>query len=53
MNNGELSRPIDVAVFVDFENIYISVRNKYDVNPNFESIMDKCMEYGRVTIARA
>jgi uncharacterized protein (TIGR00288 family) len=43
----------DVAVFVDFENIYISVRNKYDVNPNFESIMDKCQEYGRVTIARA
>ncbi|MFQ6057406.1 MAG: NYN domain-containing protein [Anaerolineae bacterium] len=43
----------DVAVFVDFENIYISVRNRYDVNPNFESIMDKSHEYGRVTIARA
>lgn len=43
----------DVAVFVDFENIYISVRNKYDVNPNFESIRDKCAEFGRVTIARA
>ncbi|MBS1253746.1 MAG: hypothetical protein MAG451_02799 [Anaerolineales bacterium] len=47
------NQQIDVAVFVDFENIYISVRNKYDVNPNFESIMDKCLEYGRVTIARA
>lgn len=43
----------DVAVFIDFENIYISVRNRYDANPNFESIMDLCQRYGRVTIARA
>jgi uncharacterized protein (TIGR00288 family) len=43
----------DVAVFIDFENIYISVRNRHDVNPNFELIMDQCGEYGRVTIARA
>lgn len=43
----------DVAVYIDFENIYISVRNRYDANPNFESIMDRCAEYGRVTIARA
>jgi uncharacterized protein (TIGR00288 family) len=43
----------DVAVFIDFENIYISVRNRYDSNPNFESIMDLCQRYGRVTIARA
>jgi uncharacterized protein (TIGR00288 family) len=50
---GKKERRGDVAVFVDFENIYISVRNRYNVNPNFESIMDKCQEYGRVTIARA
>ncbi len=43
----------DVAVFVDFENIYISIRNKYGEQPNFDSIRDKCEEYGRVTIARA
>ena len=43
----------DVAVFIDFENIYISVRNRYDTNPNFESIMELCQRYGRVTIARA
>jgi uncharacterized protein (TIGR00288 family) len=43
----------DVAVFIDFENIYISVRNRYDANPNFESIMDLCLGYGRVTVARA
>ncbi len=48
-----MSNNHDVAVFVDFENIYISVRNKYDVNPNFESIREKCAEFGRVTIARA
>ena len=43
----------DVAVFIDFENIYISVHNKHDTDPNFESIMDKCNDYGRVIIARA
>jgi len=43
----------DVAIFVDYENVYISLRNRYDASPNFESIMDKCKEYGRVTIARA
>jgi len=42
-----------VAVFIDFENIYISVRHRYDANPNFESIMDLCKRYGRVTIAKA
>jgi hypothetical protein len=53
MEDYDYDKKGDVAVFVEFENIYISVRNKYDVNPNFESIMDKCQEYGRVTIARA
>jgi len=43
----------DVAVFIDFENIYISVHNKFDTDPNFESIMDKCNDHGRVIIARA
>ena len=31
----------DVAVFIDFENIYISVHNLYDTDPNFEYVMDK------------
>jgi len=43
----------DVAVFIDFENIYISVHNRHDADPNFEYVMDKCAEYGRITIARA
>lgn len=43
----------DVALFLDFENVYISVRTVYDQNPNFESIVEKAQEYGRVIIARA
>lgn len=43
----------DVAVFVDFENIYISVRNRHDADPNFELVMDRCQDYGRITNARA
>jgi uncharacterized protein (TIGR00288 family) len=43
----------DVAVFIDFENIYISVHDRHDADPNFEYVMDKCAEYGRITIARA
>jgi uncharacterized protein (TIGR00288 family) len=43
----------DVAVFIDFENVYVSVREKLDASPNFESIMDRCSDLGRVVIARA
>jgi len=43
----------DVAVFIDFENVYVSVRDKLDANPNFEIIMDRCSELGRVILARA
>ncbi len=43
----------DVAVFIDFENIYVSVRDKLDANPNFEIIMDHCNELGRVILSRA
>ncbi|NJK80026.1 MAG: NYN domain-containing protein [Chloroflexaceae bacterium] len=48
----EHRRP-DVAVFIDFENVYVSVRDKLDANPNFETIMDRCNDLGRVIIARA
>jgi len=43
----------DVAVFIDFENVYVSVRDKLNANPNFETIMDRCNDLGRVVIARA
>ncbi len=46
-------RRADVAVFIDFENVYVSVRDKLDANPNFEAIMDRCNDLGRVVIARA
>ncbi|NJN67388.1 MAG: NYN domain-containing protein [Chloroflexaceae bacterium] len=48
----EQVRP-DVAVFIDFENVYVSVHEKLDESPNFESIMDRCNDIGRVVIARA
>ncbi len=43
----------DVAVFIDFENIYVSVRDKLNATPNFEAIMDRCNDLGRVVISRA
>lgn len=43
----------DVAVFIDFENIYISVLAEYDVNPDFEAIIEKAEEFGRVSVAQA
>ncbi len=49
---NDSQRP-DVAVFIDFENVYVSVRDKLDANPNFEMIMDRCEDLGRVVIARA
>ncbi len=53
---AEQTRPIggqDVAVFIDFENIYISVLAEYDVNPDFEAIIEKAEDYGRVSVAQA
>lgn len=44
---------VDVAVFFDFENIAYSLRQEFNENPNFEALMDKCQEYGRVVVARA
>ena len=53
---AEISKPFggqDVAVFIDFENIYISVLAEYDVNPDFEAIIEKSEDYGRVSVAPA
>ena len=43
----------DVVVFFDFENIVYSLRQSMGKNPNFEILMEKCQEYGRVVLARA
>ncbi len=53
-SNGITERPKkDVALFLDFENVYISVRQVYKQNPNFEVIVEKAEEFGRVIISRA
>jgi uncharacterized protein (TIGR00288 family) len=52
-SNGSDRPEKDVALFLDFENVYISVRQVYNQNPNFEIIAEKAAEYGRVIISRA
>lgn len=52
-DNGGSQPREDVALFVDFENVYISVRQVYKQNPNFEVIVEKAEEYGRLIISRA
>ena len=51
--NGTTEKPDDVAVFFDFENIVYALRNNYNINANFEDLMDKCKEFGRVVVAHA
>lgn len=51
-SNGGRPRE-DVALFIDFENVYISVRQVYKQNPNFEIIVEKAEEFGRLIISRA
>ena len=51
--NGTERRKKDVALFLDFENVYISVRQVYNQNPNFDVIVEKAEEFGRVIISRA
>lgn len=50
---SERDKQVDVAVFFDYENIVFSVRNNFNVNANFEDLMDKCKEFGRVVVAHA
>lgn len=52
-SNGSERPNKDVALFIDFENVYISVRQVYKQNPNFETIVEKAEEFGRVIISRA
>jgi uncharacterized protein (TIGR00288 family) len=43
----------DVAVFFDYENIVFSLKNLTGKKVNFDLLMAKCQEYGRVVIANA
>ena len=45
--------PEDLAVFIDWENIYISTVTEYNSKPNVSAILEKTREYGRVVSATA
>ncbi len=43
----------DLAVFIDWENIYISTVTEYGAKPNVSAILEKAREYGRIVAALA
>jgi uncharacterized LabA/DUF88 family protein len=45
--------PEDLAVFIDWENIYISTVSEYKSKPNVSAILEKAREYGRIVSASA
>ena len=45
--------PEDLAIFIDWENIYISTVTEYGAKPNVSAILEKAREYGRVVSATA
>jgi uncharacterized LabA/DUF88 family protein len=45
--------PEDLAVFIDWENIYISTVSEYNAKPNVSAILEKTREYGRIVAATA
>ncbi|MCA1687523.1 MAG: NYN domain-containing protein [Actinobacteria bacterium] len=45
--------PEDLAIFIDWENIYISTVSEYKSKPNVSAILEKSREYGRIVSATA
>lgn len=45
--------PEDLAVFIDWENIYISTVSEYNSKPNVSAILEKASEHGRIVSATA
>jgi uncharacterized LabA/DUF88 family protein len=45
--------PEDLAIFIDWENIYISTVTEYKSRPNVSAILEKAREYGRIVSATA
>jgi uncharacterized LabA/DUF88 family protein len=45
--------PEDLAIFIDWENIYISTVSEYNAKPNVSAILEKAREYGRIVSATA
>ena len=43
----------DLAVFIDWENIYISTVTEYGAKPNVSAILEKAREHGRIVSATA
>jgi uncharacterized LabA/DUF88 family protein len=43
----------DLAIFIDWENIYISTVNEYGAKPNVSAMLEKCREFGRIVAATA
>ncbi len=43
----------DVAIYMDYENLYYALKNIHQKYPKFDLILEKCKEFGRITIARA
>ena len=43
----------DLAIFIDWENIYISTVTEYKSKPNVSAILEKAREYGRIVSATA
>jgi uncharacterized LabA/DUF88 family protein len=45
--------PEDLAIFIDWENIYISTVTEYNSKPNVSAILEKAREHGRIVSATA
>lgn len=45
--------PEDLAIFIDWENTYISTVSEYNSKPNVSAILEKAREYGRIVSATA
>ena len=43
----------DLAIFIDWENIYISTVTEYNAKPNVSAMLEKAREYGRIVSATA
>jgi uncharacterized LabA/DUF88 family protein len=43
----------DLAIFIDWENIYISTVTEYKTKPNVSAMLEKAQEFGRVVWASA
>ena len=43
----------DLAIFIDWENIYISTVTEYNSKPNVSAMLEKAREYGRIVSATA